>query len=72
MSQPTPLSDGARRTLVESLVTRSGLPLSAAELETLVASAGAVEEAVQRLYAVPMDHETEPALALGFPERQAP
>jgi hypothetical protein len=70
MSQP--LSDAARRTLVESLVVRSGLPLSAAELETLVASARGVEEAVARLYAVPMDHETEPALALGFPEGRTP
>lgn len=52
------------RTLVDHLVARSGLPVSPEELDALVASAGAVQEAVRRLYAVPMDHETEPALVL--------
>jgi hypothetical protein len=67
----TDVADESRRTLVEGLVARSGLPVSPAELEALVASAGAVQEAVQRLYDVPMDHETEPALVLTFPEPSA-
>lgn len=57
-----------RRALVMGLVGRSDLPASASEIDALVAAAGPVEEAVRRLYAVPMDHETEPALILGFPE----
>ena len=66
------LSDDERRALVVSLVKRSGLPASATEIDALVAAAGPVEEAVQGLYAVPMDHETEPALTLGFPEPGPP
>lgn len=65
------LPDDDRRALVLSLVARSGLPASASEVEALVAAAGPVEEAVRRLYAVPMDHETEPALSLDFPKPRA-
>jgi hypothetical protein len=61
------LPDDDRRALVLGLVARSGLPASASEVEALVAAAAPVEEAVQRLYDVPMDHETEPALTLSFP-----
>lgn len=56
------------RVLVEHLVARSGLPVSPQELDALVAAAGPVQEAVRRLYAVPMDHETEPAVTLTHPE----
>lgn len=56
------------RVLVEHLVARSGLPVSPEELDALVASAGRVQVAVRRLYAVPLDHETEPAVKLTHPE----
>lgn len=60
-----PVSD--LRVVVESLVARSGLPASTDEIEALVAAAPAVDAAVRRLYAVPLDHETEPAVALTHP-----
>jgi len=53
-----------RRTLITLLVRRSGLAALPDEIDALVASAPQVEEAVRRLYAVDMDHETEPAVTL--------
>ena len=53
-----------RRRLITLLVRRSGLPALPGEVDALVAVAARVEEAVRRLYAVEMDHETEPAVTL--------
>lgn len=53
-----------RRTLVTLLVRRSGLPVLAEEIDALIVTAASVESAVRRLYALEMDHETEPAVVL--------
>ncbi len=63
----TGLDDHDRRTLVALLVRRSGLPVLPDELDALVVTAANVETAMQRLYAVEMDHETEPAVVLTHP-----
>jgi hypothetical protein len=53
-----------RRRLVALLVLRSGLPALPHEVDALMAGAARIDEAVRRLYAVEMDHETGPAVAL--------
>ena len=63
----TGLDDDARRALITLLVRRSRLPVLPDELDALVATAANVETAMQRLYAVEMDHETEPAVVLTHP-----
>lgn len=60
-------TDDARRTLITLLVRRSGLPVLPDELDALMVTAAHVESAVRRLYAVEMDHETEPAVTLTHP-----
>ncbi len=57
-----------RRGFVESLVTRSGIPASDEEIDALADAMTAIDAAIQRLYAIPMDHETEPATALAHPD----
>lgn len=69
MTQPEGLTAEGRRALVAGLVARSGIPASPAEVETLIAAAGPVQEAVQRLYDLTMEHETEPAVTLTQPRR---
>lgn len=61
------LDDDQRRILIALLVRRSGIPASATEVEGLLAGAPAVEASLARLYAVAMDHETEPAVELTQP-----
>ena len=64
----TPDDTADRRALIALLVARSGLPVQEDEIDALVGAAPAVEESVRRLYALPMDHETEPAVRLTHPE----
>lgn len=52
------------RIIVERLVERSGIPATPDEVEALAAAAPAVDAAVRRLYAVPIDHETAPAVVV--------
>jgi hypothetical protein len=54
------MNDDDTRRLVALLVARSGLPASDAEVAALADGAEEVREAVARLYAVPLDLETEP------------
>jgi len=60
--------DRRGRVFVESLVTRSGIPASHAEVDALADAMTSIDAAIQRLYAVPVDHETEPATELTHPD----